>query len=374
MILVLALFFAALFTFPAAAAPVRIGVPVVMSGIGAFAGAAEKNTMEMMAAEANRTGGINGRSIEIIAYDTEDKPDIAVAAAKRLIVKDQVDAMIGLDMVINTMAVIPVAEQYKVPLIALSPSLMIVKPVRKWVFKAPADDSIIIRSMLSYMQSKGVKQLAVVTAMDPYGDGARKEFQEQAPGHGIKIVFDERFAIEDSDITPVFNKIKSTGAQAVACWTSRQSIVTTTLNYRQTGLTLPLFHSTGSYNQDTITAIGKGAEGMKTVAVRFFDIENIPDSDPHKKVAISYQNIYKQKYGKDANQYGANAYDAFNILAAAMKKTGTDKEKLRDAVEQTKGYVGVNGTFTYSPTDHAGLSGDAAIAYEVIGGQWRVAK
>ena len=83
-------------------------------------------------------------------------------------------------------------------------------------------------------------------------------------------------------------------------------------------------------------------------------------------------NAYKQKYGKEGTQFGAIAFDAFNMLAAALKKAPDDKAKLREAIEQTKGYVGVMGVFNYGAKDHSGLSRDSLVMYEVQGGSWKL--
>jgi branched-chain amino acid transport system substrate-binding protein len=108
--------------------------------------------------------------------------------------------------------------------------------------------------------------------------------------------------------------------------------------------------------------------------MKFYGAEKLPDSDPQKKVILDYQATYKKKYGKETNMFGGNAFDGFNMLVAALKKVGDDKNRLRDAIEQTQGYVGVSGIFNYSPNDHAGLSKDSIIMYQVVGGDWKVIK
>ncbi len=100
----------------------------------------------------------------------------------------------------------------------------------------------------------------------------------------------------------------------------------------------------------------------------------MPDSDPQKRVILNYQASYREKYRKEANQFGGCAFDAFNILVAALKKAGEDKEKLRDAIEQTRGYVGINGIFNYSPSDHAGLSEESIIIYQTVEGNWKITR
>ena len=224
-----------------AADPITIGAPVLLSGHGAFVGGAEKDTLEMMAEELNKQGGINGRPLKFIFYDEEAKPDVAVRVVKRLIQKDKVDAILGVSTSWTAMPVIPIIERFKIPTIMLGSAGAIVNPVRPWVFKTPVDDKIVADKLLSYMKSKGITKLAMLSTQDGFGDGGHKEVLAHAKKYGVSIVFDEKYTMEDTDITPTLNKIKKTDAQAVVNWSSRRAPVVMTMNYRQMGLKLPLY-------------------------------------------------------------------------------------------------------------------------------------
>ncbi len=357
-----------------AASPIKIGAPLLLTGTGAYVGGASKETLEMLVSAFNKAGGVNGRPIEIVYYDEEAKPDVAVSVVKRLIQKDQVQAILGISTSWTAMPVIPVIEQAKVPAILLAASTAIVDPVKPWVFKTVPDDRITVSKMLSDMESKGIKRIALTSSQDAFGDGGRTEITSQVTAHNIKIVFDERYNMDDTDITPLLSKIKNTDAQAVVNWSSRRALVVMTNNYRQIGLQLPLYHSNAALSPDFIEATGKNAEGVRTASAKILAGDSLADSDPQKKVITGYMKAFKEKYGKEGTQFGAIAFDAFNILTAALKKAPDDKAKLRDAIEQTKGYVGVMGIFTYGPKDHSGLSRDSLVMYEVQGGSWKPSK
>jgi len=355
-----------------AAEPIRIGSPLLLSGRGAFVGGAEKDTFEMLTAELNAAGGINERPVEFVFYDTEGKPDVAVRMVTRLIQKDKVDAIIGISTSWTAMPAIPIVEKYRVPTIMLGSASSIVNPVRKWVFKTPVDDTIVVGKLLSDMHAKGIQQIAVMSSQDGFGDGGRQQLVDQAAGYGMKIVFDDKYTMEDTDLTPMLNKIKKTNAQAVVNWSSSRAPVIVTMNYRQIGLDLPLYQAHSTLSKAYLEASGKNAEGVKTAGFKFYGAADLPDSDPQKKIILDYQKAYKDKFGKDANQFGAAAYDAFNIMVAAMKKAGTDKEKLRSAIEKTSGYVGIAGVFNYTPDNHGGLSAENMVIYQVSGQEWKI--
>ncbi|OGP73190.1 MAG: hypothetical protein A2W09_00665, partial [Deltaproteobacteria bacterium RBG_16_50_11] len=281
-----------------AAEPIRIGSPVLLSGTGAYVGGAEKDTLEMMAADLNKAGGINGRPLEFIFYDEEGKPDVAVSMVKRLIQKDKVAAIVGISTSWTALPIIPIVEKDEIPTIILAAAIKIVDPVKKWVFKTPADDRIVAAKLLNYMQSQGIKRIALMSTQDGFGDGGRSEITAQAPSYGINIVFDDKYTMQDTDITPTLSKIKKTDAQAVINWSSQRAPIILTMNYRQIGLELPLYQSHAAFSKDFLDATGKNSEGVKTAAMKFYGAEKLPDSDPQKKVILGYQEAYKKRYGK----------------------------------------------------------------------------
>jgi len=357
--------------FASAADPIKIGAPLAMSGRAAFAGVAEKNTLMMYAEEFNKNGGLNGRPLEFIYYDTEMKPDIAVNMVKRLIKKDKVTSIVGITASWTGMAVLPILEKEQIPSILLASSSGLVDPVQKWVFKIPSDDRIVVAKMMEHMKANGIKKISLMSSSDGYGDGGRNSVLAQAPDFGIEIIFDERFAGDETDLTPLLNKIKNTNPDAVVSWSSKRTPSVVALNYNQLGMKSPLYLGHAALAPAFVKAVGNVAGGNLTASMKFEAGPTLQDSDPQKKVILDYQAAYQAKFGEAANQFGATGYDAFQILIAAMKKAGTDKSKIRDAIEQTKGFVGTQGIFTYSPADHSGLSPDSILMYKIIDGEWK---
>ena len=347
-----------------AADPIRVGVPVVFSGPGAFVGTAEKNTLEMMAQDLNAKGGINGRPIKFIYYDTEAKPDVAVRMVTRLIKKDQVDAILGPTASWTGLPAKPIVEKFKMPTIMLASGSALVVPVAKWVFKVPPDDRIVVNRLLTHFKAKNITRVALTSSQDGFGNGGRKAFLANAVKFGVKVVFDERYTMEDTDLSPMLNKIKKTDAQVVLNWSSGKAPIVFAMNYKQVGIKLPHYESHGPLSAQFLKAVGDNAKGIMLAGPKIEGYKNLADSDPQKKVITAFKNAYRANYKAEGNLFGSGAYDAFNILVAALKKAGTDKAKLRDAIEQTTGYVGVGGIYNFSATDHGGLSGKSLVMYQ----------
>lgn len=355
-----------------AASAIRIGSPLPLSGKVAFAGLPCKDSIEMVVDDVNKAGGINGRNIEVIYIDTEAKPDVAIRGVKRLIRKDKVDAIVGLLASWTAIPTLPIIEKNKVPTIIIASSSKIVNPVRKWIFKIPASDTIVVAKVLDYIKSKGIQRIALISSQDGYGDGGRKSLLALVPEYGIDIVFDERFAGDETDLTPLINKIKKTNAQATISWSSKRTPTIVVINYRQLGVEIPLYLGHAALCQPFLDAAGKSAEGALVASMKYLGAKDLPDADPQKKVALDYRSAYLKKFGKETNQFAGGAFDGLNIMLAALKKVGTDKSKVRDAIEQTRGYVGTQGIFSYSSDDHGGMTKESMAMYQVVEGVWKI--
>ena len=99
----------------------------------------------------------------------------------------------------------------------------------------------------------------------------------------------------------------------------------------------------------------------------------LPADHPQKAILMEYKKDYEAKFKEDASTFGGHAYDAVLLLSEAIKKAGsTDSEKVRDALENLKGVVGIAGVFTMTPKDHNGLTADAFEMLTVKDGKFAV--
>lgn len=351
---------------------IQIGVPLMLSGPGAFAGEASKRTLDMLAEELNAKGGAGGRQVKLIYYDTEGKPDVAVRVINRLVKSDQVDAVIGPIASWEAVAVKQVLEQAGVPTLMLSATRTTVDPLSSCIFKLPVDDAIVVSRVFAHLKENNIAKVALISSQDGFGDGGQRELLAQAGNYGVEIVFDEKFSMEDTDLAPLLNKVKRTDAQALINWSSSRAPIIVTNTYRQVGLDIPLIHSQAAISPAVLNGAGENGEGMLAAGAKFEAAAELPDSDPQKAVIVSYRDTYTAAFGEAPNQFGAGAYDAFNILTAAIEKAGTEPEAVCDAIEQTRDHAGLGGVYNYSDTDHAGLAADSVVIYEVRSGRWQL--
>ena len=375
-LLVVSAFAAALLGAPIAEAadPIRIGVPVIFSGPGAFVGESEKKVLDLQVEVLNAKGGIAGRPVELLYYDTEGKPDVAVRMFNRLIKNDKVAAILGPTASWEALPVKPIVEQSGIPTIMLASTRAIVEPVGKCVFKTPPDDRIVVAKLYEHLKAAGLTRLAIVTSQDGFGDGGRAELVAQAGPAGLSIVFDEKYSMEDADLSPLLNKIKRTDAQAVVNWSSSRAPILMTVNYRNIGLTLPLYQSHAAISEAYLKGTAANSEGVMAAGAKLDAADDLLASDPQYQAIHDFKSAFKAKYNQNPTHFGAGAYDAFNMLSAAIAKVGTDPAKLCAALETVKDHRGVSGVFNYSASDHGGLGKDSVVMYKASGGAWKMAK
>ena len=336
--------------------PYKVGAIFAITGPAAWLGTPERNTVKMIEEQINMSGGINGHPLEIIIEDTVGDPTRAVTAVKKLITKDKVLAIVGPSRSGTTLAVIPIVEEAKVPLISCAAAEAIVIPVKTWVFKTPQKDSDAAVRIYEYIKKQGISKIAIITGTTGFGDQGRKQLKKFAPEFGITIVADETYGPKDTDMTAQLTKIKASEAQAVVNWSIVPGQVIVAKNMRQLGMKIPLFQSHGFGNIKYAQMAGEAGEGIIFPCGRLLCVDTLPDNHPQKEVLAKYKKEYEAKYNEDVSTFGGHAWDALQIIIAALKAVGPDRTKIRDYIENTKNFVGTGGIFNFSPEDHNGLT------------------
>jgi branched-chain amino acid transport system substrate-binding protein len=361
----------------AAAEPYKVGVVCSITGTGSFLGEPEKKTVEMIAEDVNKKGGINGHPLELVVYDDESDATKCNLAVKKLIKTDKVPVILGPSRSGESLAVVSIAEEAKVPLISLAASYKIVSPIesRKWVFKVAGSDSHVAAKMFDYMKAKGWLKIGIMSDSTGFGSSGREELLRLAPEYGITILADERFGDKDTDLSAQLTKIRSTQPQAIVSWSIGPTQVLSIKTWRDLGMAgIPLFQSHGFGNKKNLQLAGEAAEGVLLPLARVNVGPLLADGQIQKAGIMAYTKEYEAKYKEPISSFGGHAVDALNLAMAALKAVGPDPAKIRDFLESTKGFVGMHGVFNFSPTDHCGLSKDDLEMVVVKKGDWALAQ
>ncbi len=362
-------------TSPALAAdPIKIGSVVSATGPAAFLGDPEAKTLKLYVDELNKKGGLLGRPVELVLYDDGGDANKARTFATRLVEDDKVVAMVGGTSTGATMAMIPVFEEAGIPFVSLAGGIEIIEPVRAFVFKTPHTDKTACQKIFEDMKARGITKIGMISGTDGFGKSMRNQCLKVIGQYGITVVVDESYGATDSDMTPQLNKIKNTaGVEAVLNPGFGQGPAIVTRNYAQLGIKLPLYQSHGVASKSFIELAGPAAEGVRLPAPAILIGDKLADNDPQKPVVAQYKSSYEKTTGQPVSTFGGYGYDGIQLVARAIESAkSADPKKIRDALEATKGYVGVTGIYTFAPADHLGLGTDSFRMLVIRNGDWAI--
>jgi len=367
----------ALIAAPAVAQePIKIGAFLSVTGGAAFLGDPEQKTLELYVEKVNAGGGVLGRKLQLVSYDSAGDAEKARTFAKRLIEQDKVDVIVGGSTTGETMAVVPLVEAAQIPFVSLAGAVVIIEPVKKWVFKTPHTDRMACEKVFVDLQARKLSKIALISGAGGFDKSMRAECLKVAAKYGIQVVADETYGAGDTDMTAQLTKIKNTaGLQAVLNPGFGQGPAIVTKNYRQIGISVPFYQSHGVASKEFIKLAGAAAEGVRLPAAALLVADDLPASDPQRAVVVSYKKEYESRFKSEVSTFGGHAYDGLMLAIDAMKKAGgTDKAKVRDALEGVRGYMGTAGVVNMSASDHMGLDLTAFRMLEVKGGNWTLVK
>lgn len=366
-------------TLPALAqskAPIRIGAVLSTTGPAGYLGDPQLKTLQTYIAQLNTEGGVLGRKLELVHYDDASEAGKANSFAKRLMDDDKVDLLIAGTTTGATMAMAPLVEKAGIPLISLSGAVVVVEPVKKWIFKTPHTDRMAAEKVFEDMKKRGFTKVGLLSETSGFGASGAKETRAVAAKYAITLVADETYGPKDTDMTAQLTKMRAVaGMQAVFVFGLGQGPAVVTKNYAQLGMTLPLYQSHGVASNEFIKLAGKAAEGVRLPSPALLVANSLAANDPQKPLVTSYAATYWKQYKDEPSTFGGYALDALSLGVQAIKTAGgTDKEAVRNALEKTKGFMGTTGQFNMSATDHMGLNLSAFRMVEVKDGGWVLLK
>lgn len=385
-ILLLTVLFALSASLAPAAEPIKIGAFFALSGPSAPVGAPTKLVAQMVVDKINKEGGINGRPLELVLADTEGDPTKTVMIFKKFATVDKVVAVIGPTTTAEGMSVKKQIEESKIPTVMTvggDPVIMEGQVgnmnfgTAKYVFKSPQKSSTAVKKVLGYLKAKKLTKIALLTSGENFGQDGERWLRKLAPEYGIEIIAAEQFKPTDVDMKTQLTSLAGKNPQGVVCWTIGPAGSIVSKNHHALGLAMPLFQCHGQPDPKYIALAGEAAEGDLMPATKLMTWKGLSDKDPQKKVIAEFVRLYKDvnKYDQQypVNTHSGYAWDALMLVVEAIRKVGTDPDKMRDAIENTKNLVGVSGIYTLTPQDHNGLNEDSMVMLQVKKGQFVLA-
>jgi branched-chain amino acid transport system substrate-binding protein len=356
--------------------PIKVGAILSLTGNYAALGASEQNALKLEVDKINNAGGINGRKIELLIEDDGTDEAKAVSAAAKLIEQDKVVAILGATGTGQSMAIRNDVNRAGLPQISMAGGTAITAKFDKLVFQTPWSNTLVVPFVLNRMKELGHTKVALITDSGGYGKDGKAVIEAEAPKAGITLVSNQTFNPGDADVSAQLTKMKASGADSMLMWTAGKDAANIVKTSKDLGITLPWFGASGQARKEFPTGAGDAAEGFEFGTGKSLLPETWGTDTEEYKVVSDFASRYQRAYTDAPDIFAGHAYDAINILAAALKATNgdTDPAKLRDAVEQTKDLIGFGGKFTFSPTDHNGLTESDLTMYVIKGGTWQAAQ
>jgi branched-chain amino acid transport system substrate-binding protein len=360
-----------------AAAQVRIGLMVSATGPTSAIGIPQRNTGDML---PKKIGDV---TVEYIQLEDGGDTTRAVQNVKKLIQENNVDALIGPSTTPNALAILDFIADAKVPLMATVGTSSVVEPLdakKRWVFKTTQNDDIIASALLKHMLKNGVKTVGFIGFNDPYGENWHKVFGTMAEKAGIRIVANERYARNDQSTTGQVLKLMAAKPDAVLIAAVGGPAVLPQATLFDQGYKGRIYQTHAVATDDFIKLGREKVEGTVLAAGPMLVIDEIPDSNPTKKVALAYIAAYEKQFGTRPATFGANTWDGGILLERAIPsalkagKPGTEafRSALRDAVEKEREVVGTQGVFNMSATNHNGMDDRARVPIVIKDGKFRL--
>jgi len=319
-----------------------------------------------------------GHKVQLIVLDDASDPTTAGRNARKLVVEDKVDVLIGTSGVPGAMAIAAVAKELNVPLISPTP-VTIAGGADTWVVTVSQSFPLMVSAVVERMQKAGVKTVAFIGFSDALGDLAYDSLRKSVDAAGIKIVANERYARADSSVTGQVLKIMALRPDAVFAGNSGTPGALPYLALAERGYKGQLYGTHGLINADFVRVGGMSIEGLQVPSGPVLVADQLAENNPIRAVSMNFRAAYQKADGTLPNDaFSSYTYDAYLLLGDAARRTkgepGTPAYRiaLRDAIMSAKELVGTHGVYNFKSDDRYGSDKRAVVMVRLEKGQWKL--
>ncbi len=359
----------------ASAADLKVGFVTSLSGPIASLGIPYSKGMQAAAAFK---GEVGGRKIQLIQLDDASDPSTAARNARKLVNEDKVDVLIGTSGTPGSLAIAAVARESKTPMIGITP-MPLAGAETAGIVTTAQPVPLMISAVVDAMKRANVKTVGFIGFSDAWGDLVYDGLTKNAETGGYKVIANERYARADQSVAGQVLKIVAARPDAVMNGGSGTPGALPFIALAERGYKGPVYGTHALINQDFIRVAGKSAEGMLAPTGPVIVAEQLPDTNPTKKIALDFRAAYQKLHGQPTTDaFSAYAFDAWLILADAASRAkgepGTEQYRaaLRDAILATKELAGTHGVYSFKSGTPYGVDERARVIVRLEKGQWKL--
>jgi branched-chain amino acid transport system substrate-binding protein len=330
-----------------------------MTGGQATFGQSTDEGVRLAIDEINAAGGIKGKKIRLVTMDTEGKPEQAVSVAKRLIEQEKIVALIGEVASSLSLAVAPIAQSSKIPMVTPSSTNPKVTEVGDFIFRTcfidPFQGTVMAKFAFENLKAKKVAILRDVKS--DYSVGLSDFFIQTYKQLGGEIVEDTSYQAGDVDFKAQLTRIKGKSPEAIFIPGYYTEVGLIARQAAEVGIKVPLMGGDGWDSPKLSEIGGKAIDGGY-----FSNHYSNESTDP---VAVDFLKKFQAKYNKVPDGLSAAGYDAAKVLIKAIQNAAEPTPQLiRDQIAMIKDYSGVTGKITINEQRNATKS---AVVVQVSG-------
>ncbi|WP_262269951.1 ABC transporter substrate-binding protein [Microvirga yunnanensis] len=325
---------------------------------------------------------VDGEKIRLIQLDDASDPSAATRNARKLIEEEKVDILLGTSGAPGTLAMATVAVEMKVPMIALSP----IAPVAAgeggpWVVQVPQPAPLLVQGIVEHMKAKGVRTVGFLGFSDAFGDLMYDSLVQSATASGIKVLTNERYARSDNSVTAQVLRVIAARPEAVMIGGTGTPGALPFLSLAERGFKGQVYGNHGLISPDFLRVVGKAAEGVICPTGPVTVAEQLPETNPIRKVALAFREAYVKANGEPVNDaFAPYSFDGWLIFLDAAKrakaaaKPGTPefRNALREAIFTSREVVGTHGVYSYTPADRHGVDERSRVMVQLVNGKWQL--
>jgi len=357
-------------------ADITVGFVTALSGPGASIGIPYEKGVLAGFAHADKVGDVK---IKLIRLDDASDPSAATRNARKLVEEEKVDVLMGTSGVPGTIAMVVVAAETKTPMISLTPASQPPSPHGQWLISIPQPPPLMVAAVVERMKTDNVRKAAYIGFSDSWGDLVYDALMKNVSGTGIDVVTNERYARADTSVTGQTLKIIAARPDAVITGGSGTPGALPYLALAERGYKGGLYGTHALINPDFVRVGGRAVDGVIAPTGPVIVSEQLPDSNPIKKVSLAYREVYQKANNAPTNDaFSGYAFDGWLVLLDAAKRAlvksqpGTPqfREAFRDAMLATKEVIGTHAVYNFQPGGFFGVDERARVLVQLKQGKW----
>jgi branched-chain amino acid transport system substrate-binding protein len=320
---------------------ILIGEVGSMTGSEATFGTSTHNGIELAIRQINAAGGVKGKKLKVISLDDQGKNEEAATAVTKLITQDKVVAILGEVASSRSIAMAPIAQEHKVPMITPSSTNPKVTELGDYIFRVcfldPFQGTVMARFAADTLKVKKVAVLRDIKS--DYSVGLADFFSDTFKKSGGEIVVDQSYSSGENDFKAQLTAIRAKDPEAIFVPGYYTEVGLIARQAKELGIKAPLMGGDG-WDSPKLKEIGGEAIDGSYFSNHYSEENKSP-------VVQEFIARYKEAFNVVPDGLAAMGYDAAKVLVDAMNRAGsTESKALRDAIAATKDFPGVTGKIT----------------------------